>query len=71
MPDAENEIGEMTGMLDNLLVDTLQGGNFSFQNDVSSEEVDKIIAEASAVAERSVDSRLPSVPGAEELPRFT
>ncbi|MFY3741059.1 MAG: division protein CdvB (Snf7/Vps24/ESCRT-III family) [Candidatus Nitrosomirales archaeon] len=71
MPDAESEIGEMTGMLGNLLVDTLQGGNFSFQNDVSSEEVDKILAEASAVAEGSVDSRLPSVPGAEELPRFT
>ncbi|MEE8133072.1 MAG: Snf7 family protein [Nitrososphaerales archaeon] len=71
MPDAENEIGEMSGMLGNLLVDTLQGGNFAFQNDVSSEEVDKILAEASAVAEKSVDSRLPSVPGAEELPRFT
>ena len=71
MPGAESEIGEMTGMLGNLLVDTLQGGNFSFQNDVSSEEVDKILAEASAVAEKSVDSRLPSVPGAEELPRFT
>ena len=71
MPEAENEIGDMTGMLGNLLVDTLQGGNFSFQNDVSSEEVEKILAEASAVAEKSVDSRLPSVPGAEELPRFT
>ena len=71
MPDAENEIGEMSGMLGNLLVDTLQGGNFAFQNDVSSEEVDKILAEASAVAEKNVDSRLPSVPGAEELPRFT
>lgn len=71
MPEAENEIGDMTGMLGNLLVDTLQGGNFSFQSDVSSEEVEKILAEASAVAEKSVDSRLPSVPSAEELPRFT
>lgn len=71
MPDAENEIGDMSSMLGNLLVDTLQGGNFVFQNDVSGEEVEKILAEASAVAEKSVDSRLPSVPGAEELPRFT
>jgi division protein CdvB (Snf7/Vps24/ESCRT-III family) len=71
MPDAENEIGDMSSMLGNLLVDTLQGGNFAFQNDVSSEEVEKILAEASAVAEKNVDSRLPSVPGAEELPRFT
>ncbi len=71
MPDAENEIGDMSSMLGNLLVDTLQGGNFAFQNDVSGEEVEKILAEASAVAEKNVDSRLPSVPGAEELPRFT
>lgn len=71
MPDAENEIGDMSSMLGNLLVDTLQGGNFVFQNDVSGEEVEKILAEASAVAEKNVDSRLPSVPGAEELPRFT
>ena len=71
MPDAENEIGDMSSMLGNLLVDTLQGGNFIFQNDVSGEEVEKILAEASAVAEKNVDSRLPSVPGAEELPRFT
>ncbi|MFQ5940509.1 MAG: Snf7 family protein [Nitrososphaerales archaeon] len=71
MPDAENEIGDMSNMLGNLLVDTLQEGNFAFQNDVSSEEVEKILAEASAVAEKNVDSRLPSVPGAEELPRFT
>jgi division protein CdvB (Snf7/Vps24/ESCRT-III family) len=71
MPDAESEIGDMSSMLGNLLVDTLQGGNFSFTNDVSGEEVERILAEASAVAEKNVDSRLPSVPGAEELPRFT
>lgn len=71
MPDAESEIGDMSSMLGNLLVDTLQGGNFTFTNDVSSEEVEKILAEASAVAEKNVDDRLPSVPGAEELPRFT
>ncbi|MFQ5920594.1 MAG: Snf7 family protein [Nitrososphaerales archaeon] len=71
MPEAENEIGDMTGMLGNMLVDTLQGGNFNFVNDVPTEEVDKIMAEASAVAEKNVDSRLPSVPSAEELPRFT
>lgn len=71
MPDAENEMGDMSNMLGNLLMDTLQGGNFAFQNDVSSEEVEKILSEASAVAEKNVDSRLPSVPGVEELPRFT
>jgi len=71
MPEAENEIGDMSNILGNLLVDTLQGGNFSFQNDVSSEEVEKILQEASAVAEKNVDSRLPPVPGAEELPRYT
>lgn len=72
MPEAENEIGEMTGVLGNLMVDTLQGGNFNFVNDASNEEVERILAEASAVAEKNVDSRLPSIPSAEEeLPRFS
>ncbi len=71
MPEAENEIGEMTSTLGNLMVDTLSGGSFSFVSDASNEEVEKILAEASAVAEKNVDSRLPSVPAAEELPRFT
>ncbi len=71
MPEAENEIGDMTNVLGNLLVDTLQGGDLFHHNDVATEEVEKILAEASAVAEKSVDNRLPSVPGSEGLPRFT
>ncbi len=71
MPEAENEIGDMTNMLGNLLVDTLHGGDIFYHNDVSSEEVEKILAEASAVAEKNIDNRLPSVPGTEGLPRFT
>ncbi len=71
MPEAENEIGDMTNTLGSLLVDTLQGGDFFYHNDVSSEEVEKILAEASAVAEKNIDNRLPSVPGTEGLPRFT
>ena len=61
----------MCGMLGNLLVDTLQGGNFTLQNDVSSEEVESILTEASVIAENGVDGRLPSVPDSEELPRYT
>ena len=57
----------MSGMLGNLLVDTLQGGNFTLQNDVSSEEVESILTEASVIAENGVDGRLPSVPDSEEL----
>ncbi|NMJ87221.1 MAG: hypothetical protein EX285_05210 [Thaumarchaeota archaeon] len=71
MPDAESEITDMSGMLGNLLVDTLQGGNFTLQNDVSSEEVESILTEASVIAENGVDGRLPSVPDSEELPRYT
>ena len=71
MPDTESEITDMSGMLGNLLVDTLQGGNFTLQNDVSSEEVESILTEASVIAENGVDGRLPSVPDSEELPRYT
>jgi division protein CdvB (Snf7/Vps24/ESCRT-III family) len=70
MPEAEGEINEMTNTLSNLLVDTMQGGNFNIVSDVSSEEVDKILAEAAAVAEKSIASKLPSAPASEELPRF-
>jgi division protein CdvB (Snf7/Vps24/ESCRT-III family) len=70
MPEAEGEINEMTNTLSNLLVDTMQGGNFNIVSDVSSEEVDKILAEATAVAEKSIASKLPSAPASEELPRF-
>ncbi|SPC33310.1 conserved protein of unknown function [Candidatus Nitrosocaldus cavascurensis] len=72
MPEAEGEINEMTSTLSNLMVDTMQGGNFNFVSDVSSEDVERILAEAAAVAEKSLDSKLPSVSteSAEELPRF-
>jgi division protein CdvB (Snf7/Vps24/ESCRT-III family) len=70
MPEAEGEINEMTNTLSNLMVDTMQGGNFNLVSDVSSEEVDKILAEAAAVAEKSIASKLPSAPATEELPRF-
>ncbi len=70
MPEAEGEINEMTNTLSNLMVDTMQGGNFNLVSDVSSEEVDKILAEAAAVAEKSIASKLPSAPVTEELPRF-
>ncbi len=70
MPEAEGEINEMTNTLSNLMVDTMQGGNFNIVSDVSSEEVDKILAEAAAVAEKSLASKLPSAPATEELPRF-
>ncbi len=70
MPEAEGEINEMTNTLSNLMVDTMQGGNFNLVSDVSSEEVDKILAEAVAVAEKSIASKLPSAPVTEELPRF-
>jgi division protein CdvB (Snf7/Vps24/ESCRT-III family) len=70
MPEAEGEINEMTNTLSNLMIDTMQGGNFNLVSDVSSEEVDKILAEAAAVAEKSIASKLPSAPATEELPRF-
>jgi len=70
MPEAEGEINEMTNSLSNLMVDTMQGGNFNLVSDVSSEEIDRILAEAAAVAEKSLDSKLPSAPTTEELPRF-
>ncbi|RMF31750.1 MAG: hypothetical protein D6752_01485 [Candidatus Nitrosothermus koennekii] len=72
MPEAESEIGDISNTLNNLLVDTVSGSNFNIaSNDIVTEEVEQILSEAAIVAESNIDSKLPSVPGKEELPKFT
>ncbi|MDE1872020.1 MAG: hypothetical protein KGH99_00915, partial [Thaumarchaeota archaeon] len=51
-----------TQTLNGLMMDSLAGGDFNVDSDVSSEETDKILQEASAVAEQQIGDRFPSVP---------
>lgn len=62
MPEADAELNAMTQTLGGLMMDSLAGDAFSVESEVSSEETDKILQEASAVAEQQIGERFPSVP---------
>src|SRR5574338_1122643 len=62
MPEADSELNAMTQTLNGLMMDSLAGDSFSLSSDVSNEETEKILQEASAVAEQQIGDRFPSVP---------
>lgn len=62
MPEADAEMSSMTQTLNGLMMESLAGDSFSMESDMSSEETDKILQEASAVAEQQIGARFPSVP---------
>ena len=62
MPEADAELNAMTQTLSGLMMDSLAGDAFNVGSDVSSEETEKILQEASAVAEQQIGDRFPSVP---------
>ncbi len=63
MPSAENEITEISSLLNNILVDagTFYGSSINFE--ATSDEAEKILSEASAVAEAKMKQTLPDVTG--------
>ena len=68
MPEADSELNTMTQTLNGLMVASLSGDAFNMESDVSNEETDKILQEASAVAEQQIGDKFPSVPSIDELP---
>ena len=71
MPEADSELNTMTQTLNGLMVDSLSGDAFNMESDVSNEETDKILQEASAVAEQQIGDKFPSVPTLSDLPSQT
>ena len=67
MPEADSELNSMTQTLNGLMVDSLAGDSAFMESDVSSEETDKILQEASAVAEQQIGEKFPSVPSSTGL----
>jgi len=67
MPEADTELNSMTQTLNGLMLDSLSGDSFTMESDASSEETDKILQEASAVAEQQIGDKFPSVPSQEGL----
>ena len=71
MPEADSELNAMTQTLNGLMTDSLSGDAFNMESDVSNEETEKILQEASAVAEQQTGDKFPSVPSLDELPPQT
>ena len=67
MPEADSELNSMTQTLNGLMMDSLAGDSFSMESATSSEETDKILQEASAVAEQQIGDKFPSVPSSTGL----
>lgn len=62
MPGADAEISKMAEMLGGMMTDSFSGDSAFGIDTGSNEETEKILQEAAAVAETSVDSRFPTTP---------
>jgi len=62
LPEAEREINEISGLLSSILVDAGQTSGASLNFEAANEDAEKIIAEASAVAEQRMKDKFPELP---------
>ncbi|MBP2624737.1 MAG: hypothetical protein KAF24_02115 [Nitrosopumilaceae archaeon] len=62
MPDADSELSSMTQTLNGLMIDSLTDESFNIESDVTNEETEKILQEASIMAEQKTNDKFPSVP---------
>lgn len=71
MPGADQEINKMAEMLGGLMTETFSGDATFGIDDSTNTESDKILQEAAAVAESTVDSRFPNTPMESEVSSAT
>lgn len=62
MPEADSELSSMTQTLNGLMTDSIAGDSWGMESNVSTEETESILREASAVAKQQIDDKFPSVP---------
>ncbi|MBI2184381.1 MAG: hypothetical protein HYU39_05415 [Thaumarchaeota archaeon] len=62
IPNAENEIGEISNMLGGMLLDVGQINGLTLNFEAANEEAQKILTEASAVAEQGIKDKFPDLP---------
>ena len=62
MPEADKEISEISGLLSSVLVDASTTGGFSLNFDAANEDAQKVLEEASAVAEQRMKESFPEIP---------
>lgn len=71
MPGAEQEISKMAEMLGGLMTETFSGDATFGIDESTNAESDKILQEAAAVAETTVDNKFPNTPMDSEIPSTT
>ena len=71
MPEADQEVNRMTEMLGGLMTDTFTGDSSFGVEATTNAESDKILQEASAVAESAVSEKFPSMPVEQATPSST
>lgn len=62
LPEADREMGEISGLLSSVLVDAGTTGGISLNFDAANEDAEKVLAEASAVAEQRMKDSFPEIP---------
>ncbi|HET6517051.1 MAG TPA: Snf7 family protein [Nitrosopumilaceae archaeon] len=71
MPGADQEINKMAEMLGGLMTETFSGDATFGIDESTNAESDKILQEAAAVAESTVDNKFPNTPMDSEVPSTT
>lgn len=64
LPEADREIGEISGLLSSVLIDAGTTGGLSLNFDVANEDAQKVMEEAAAVAEQRMKDSFPEIPAA-------
>jgi division protein CdvB (Snf7/Vps24/ESCRT-III family) len=62
LPEADKEIGELSGLLSTVLVDAGTTGGISLNFDAANEDAQKVLEEASEVAEQRMKESFPEIP---------
>lgn len=65
MPEAQSALGEIGAQLSSIMIDVGQLTGTNFYTSETSEEAQKILAEAAAVAEKRLNESLPQIPSSE------
>jgi division protein CdvB (Snf7/Vps24/ESCRT-III family) len=66
-PNAERELGEITTLLDEIMIDASQVTGMPLDFEAASEEAQKILSEAAAVAEERMKEKFPELPALREI----
>jgi division protein CdvB (Snf7/Vps24/ESCRT-III family) len=62
LPEADREIGEISGLLSSVLVDVTTGSGVTLNFEAANEDAAKVLEEAAAVAEQRMKEDFPQIP---------